>query len=138
MSHIKFNNIIDGNTVKIGSQIIQLEGISAPKINQTCQLNSNPWECGKASRKALKKRIGDFPFKCLITNDDDPSLNIGICFSNNINLNAWMIENGWAVLHPSDSKNYIDLQKSAQQHKRGIWASTFANPWEWQKGLYSE
>jgi len=58
---------------------------------------------------------------------------VAICSSNNINLNQWMVKNGWAIAYRYYSKDYIDEEKFALDNNLGIWKSEFIEPYQYRK-----
>ena len=50
-----------------------------------------------------------------------------------ININSWLIKNGYAVVYRKYSKNYTEDEKIAKKNKKGIWQGDFQMPWEWRK-----
>ena len=99
--------VIDGDTIHIGKNKIRLHGIDAPEWNQSCTLNSKIWECGKKSTLALKKLIANQNIVCEIKSIDKYKRYIAVCFSNKVNLNKEMVQNGWAIAYRYYSEDYI-------------------------------
>ena len=58
---------------------------------------------------------------------------IGVCFVEAINLNQWMVRNGYAVAYRRYSKDYIKDEDHAKKNKLGLWAGDFINPEKWRK-----
>ena len=52
---------------------------------------------------------------------------------NNININEWLVENGYAVAFIKYSKDYVKFEEIAKKNKVGIWSGKFLMPWEWRK-----
>ena len=50
-----------------------------------------------------------------------------------INLNKWLVRNGYAVAYRKYSKNYIDDEEYAKKKKLGMWSGTFIQPEKWRK-----
>ena len=42
---------------------------------------------------------------------------IGVCFLENVNLNKWMVRNGYAVAYRRYSKDYIEDENYAKKNK---------------------
>ena len=125
--------IIGGDTIQIKNNKIRLHGIDAPENNQTCLLNSKKWFCGKQSTNELKKIINNQTVKCLVNNIDRYDRYISICSSNKINLNQWMVKNGWAIAYRYYSKDYVVEEKYASDNKLGIWKSEFIEPYAYRR-----
>ena len=124
--------IIDGDTIHIRENKIRLHGIDAPETKQTCKLGSQKWFCGKESTMKLKRKINDYEVKCLITDIDSYNRYVAICSVNNININEWMVKNGWAIAYRYYSKDYVNEERHARTNKLGIWKSKFLEPYQFR------
>lgn len=125
--------IIDGDTIHIGKIKIRLHGIDAPEKNQKCFISDNEWNCGEESTNNLIKLINLNKVNCTILGQDRYKRYIGECYVNNININKWMVINGWALAYRYYSKNYIKDENIAKKNNSGIWQGSFENPWEFRK-----
>ncbi len=125
--------IIDGDTIHIGSDKIRLHGIDAPETEQICKLESQDWFCGKQSTKELKRKINNRNVKCITTDIDIYKRFVAICSVDNINLNKWMVENGWAIAYRYYSTDYINEERYARENSLGIWKSQFLKPYQYRK-----
>lgn len=127
-------SVIDGDTLEIHGQRIRLHGIDALESSQTCDLNGTKWRCGQAAALALSDQLGKRPITCKPLAKDRYKRIIAKCFFGHTNINAWLVENGWALDWPKYSKGaYANQQKAAEASKQGIWKSSFTLPWEWRK-----
>ena len=134
--------VIDGDTIKIGKNKIRLYGIDAPEKNQQCQktwlsisfltLNKN-YQCGKISSNKLKVKINNKFIMCKSSNKDRYNRFIAECYKDKININKWMVSNGYAVAYKKYSKKFVVQENIAKKEKLGLWAGTFEMPWEWRK-----
>ena len=134
--------IIDGDTIKINSKKIRLHGIDAPEFNQLCKKPyltvfiftfTKDYQCGKISTEKLKKKINDKLIKCKILDIDRYKRLIGECYKRNLNLNSWLVSNGYAVSYRKYSKKYIPDEINAKNKKIGIWQGKFEMPWDYRK-----
>jgi len=129
-----FPIITDGDTIKILDNKIRLYGIDAPEKNQICTSNVKKYNCGTVSTEALIKKISRNAVKCLTQkNKDRYNRFIGICFVQQVNLNKWMVRNGYAVAYKRYSKDYILDEEFAKTNKLGLWSGTFVKPEKWRK-----
>ena len=126
-------HIIDGDTIHIKSNKIRLHGIDAPETKQTCKIDKENWYCGKQSTIELKKLINNEQVKCITNDVDIYNRFVAICYVNEININQWMVESGWAIAYRYYSTDYIVEEKYAQDNKLGIWKSKFVEPYEYRK-----
>ena len=125
--------IIDGDTIHIKSNKIRLHGIDAPETKQTCKIDNQDWYCGKQSIKELKNLINNQKVECNVNDVDRYNRYVAICFVNEININQWMVKNGWAIAYRYYSKDYIVEEKYANDNKLGIWNSEFIEPYAYRR-----
>jgi len=125
--------VIDGDTIHIGSNQLRLHGIDAPETNQTCEKKNIEWFCGKESTKALINFINNEKVICKIKGADQYKRYISVCFVNNIDMNEFMVRNGWAIAYRYYSKDYIESEEKAKKNKVGIWQGSFQEPYLFRK-----
>ena len=137
--------IIDGDTVHIDEYKIRLEGIDAPEIKQRCKKESlkittiigltfyKDYYCGKASKEKLKKKINNKIIKCDISSIDRYKRRLATCYKGKLNLNKWMVRNGYAVAYKRYSKRYITDEDFAKENRLGLWKGKFILPEKWRK-----
>lgn len=121
--------IIDGDTLTIDKRRIRLQGIDAPELRQTCAVNGEAYDCGSQSRKALLEKIDHRPVRCMTSDYDQYGRDLARCFVGDIDLNGWMVEQGFAVSY----HDYRTEEARARQARRGLWAGTFDTPQDWRK-----
>ena len=125
--------IIDGDTIHIGKNKIRLHGIDAPETNQTCTYENKIWNCGIQSTIALEKFVLEKKVNCKIIDVDRYKRFVGICFANKININQYMVQNGWAIAYRYYSLDFIDDEEIAKKNKIGIWKGKFQEPYLFRK-----
>ncbi len=125
--------VIDGDTLHIGNNKIRLHAIDAPEKKQKCTKNNIEWDCGLQSTKFLKKLIGNDQIRCVANSKDKYKRYIGVCYKNNIDLNAQMVINGWAIAYQYYSLDYIKEEEQAKINKIGIWSGEFLEPYLFRK-----
>ena len=125
--------VIDGDTIYIHKNKIRLHAIDAPETKQTCILNSKKWACGKQSTKELTKLISNKSVTCKVNDIDVYYRFIAVCFIDTIDINQWMVENGWAIAYRYYSSDYIFEEKFARENKLGIWSSLFIEPYKYRQ-----
>ena len=127
-------SIIDGDTVKILNKRIRFHGIDTPEKKQFCVKNSKKYRCGKEATNALKKKINGKLVTCKVQDKlDRYKRYIGVCFLGDVDLNKWMVRNGYAVAYRRYSKDYIEDENYAKKNKIGLWSSNFIHPEKWRK-----
>lgn len=141
-SIIGYAKVTDGDTIKIDTFKIRLNGIDAPEKKQKCKKPYltififtfyQDYFCGQKSTEALIKKINNQKITCKISNVDYFKRLIGECYKRKINLNAWLVLNGHAVAYRKYSKKYIQKEIIAKQEKKGIWQGKFEMPWDYRK-----
>ena len=135
-------SVTDGDTIKINGNKIRLFGIDAPEVKQSCKKPYisfsfyslyKKYNCGVISTEKLRDKISNKKISCLISNKDRYGRFIGECFYKKLNLNSWMVKNGYAVAYLKYSKKFVAQENQAKKNKLGIWQGPFINPWEWRK-----
>jgi endonuclease YncB( thermonuclease family) len=124
--------VIDGDTIVIRGTHIRLLGIDAPEADQTCtDADSRIWRCGQAATRVLIARIAGRPLRCATASFDRYRRVLATCaLPDGSDVNAWMVQQGWALAYYSDV--YRPQEAEAQAAKRGIWTGTFIPPWVWR------
>ena len=137
-----FAKVVDGDTIKINSKKIRLYGIDAPEKKQKCKKTyltisfmsfTKDYMCGEVSTEKLIKKINNQKLNCNILDVDRYKRLIGECFKKNINLNSWMVSNGFAVAYRKYSKKYVSDEINAKNNKLGIWQGKFEMPWDYRR-----
>ena len=128
------SSITDGDTIKVYNKSIRLHGIDTPEKKQFCYKNLKKYNCGKEAADALAKKINKNPVVCKVQKKlDRYKRYIGVCFVEGVNLNKWMVRNGYAVAYRRYSKDYIRDEDYAKKNKLGLWSGTFTYPEKWRK-----
>lgn len=128
-------DVVDGDTIKVESSVVvRLQGIDAPETLQTCERDGKSYECGKRATKALADFIAGRPVRCELVGRDGFKRALGVCFVGGTEINAAMVAQGWALAFVKYSDAYSAQQAEAEIAKAGMWAGTFARPWDWRLG----
>ena len=134
--------IVDGDTVHIDNYKIRLEGIDAPEMKQKCKKPylqimiftfQKDYYCGQISKKKLIQKIENKQVQCIVSGKDRYKRYLAKCLKGKINLNRWMVRNGYAVAYRKYSKLYILDENFAKEEKLGLWRGTFIKPEKWRK-----
>lgn len=126
-------SVIDGDTIEIRGERIRLDAIDAPESSQLCvDAAGKRYRCGQKSAFALADMIGRTVVSCEPKDRDRYKRTIAVCFKGDINLNAWIISQGWAVAFRKYGNDYIGQEDEARLAGRGIWAGSFDMPWDWR------
>lgn len=125
----KVVKISDGDTITIlqGKQQIKVRlfGIDAPELKQ-------PY--GKKSKQFLANLIAGKVVEVEENGKDRYKRILGIVYHKGQDINAQMVENGYAWAYVKYSIIYVDQEKTARENKRGLWQSSDPTPpWVWRK-----
>jgi endonuclease YncB( thermonuclease family) len=125
--------VVDGDTLAIGATRIRLEGIDAPETDQVC-LNANGirWTCGIDARDQLAAHIAGRAISCSSSGIDAYKRTLAICSLAAEDLNAWMVQQGWALAYVQYSSAYRQVEEDARIKQRGLWQGAFIAPWDWR------
>jgi endonuclease YncB( thermonuclease family) len=128
-------SVIDGDTLEIRGTRIRFHGVDAPESAQTCQnTDGKSYRCGQQAALALSDRIGSATVSCEQKDVDRYNRIVAVCSVKGENLNAWLVEQGYAVAYRQYSTAYVGQEDEAKKAKRGVWAGSFTLPWDWRKG----
>lgn len=127
-------SVIDGDTIEIHGVRIRLFAIDAPEGAQRCKDAAGAdWRCGRAATFALSDRIGTATVTCDPRDRDRYGRVVAVCWARGVDLNEWLVREGWAVAYRSFSRVYVRAEASGRAEGRGIWAGTFDLPADWRR-----
>ena len=119
---------VDGDTLVLNDRQVRLAAIDAPELDQSCQRDGQAWACGEEAKRQLDSMIAGQTVYCQGEEVDQYGRLLGTCSANRMNLNASMVEYGWATAYRAYSDDYLAQEHRARSAKAGIWASQFALP----------
>lgn len=126
--------ILSGGIVRIDGHEVRLMGVDAPNLEQRCwDAKGQAWACGQDAATALKAKAGEAPAKCRGTRRDQNDRLIAICEVGAINLNAWLVAEGWALAYRSQSLAFVADEDKAREGAKGLWAGAFEPPTVWRR-----
>jgi endonuclease YncB( thermonuclease family) len=137
--------VIDGDTLQIDGQVVQLFGIDAPELGQVCDRGGDLWECGLESAFYLQKLFGldGPPLRCSPWEGEPdqqagPEIVVGVCHIGSKEVGLTIVSNGYAVALPASFPDYQQAEAQAREAKLGLWQSDFVPPWQWREGRGAE
>ena len=126
--HSGIPRVVDGNTMIINFQNIRLHGIEAPNAEQLCEIDGESWLCGWEATNALAHIVGRHWVSCRQNRLNEGGVVDAICFAGNVlNINAWMVRNGWATAQNQTNTRLLQLEILARQEQIGIWRTKYKN-----------
>jgi len=126
--HSGIPRVVDGNTIIINFQIIRLHGIEAPNAEQLCEIDGESWLCGWEATNALAHIVGRHWVSCRQNRLNEGGVVGATCFAGNVlNINAWMVRNGWATAQNQTNTRFLQLEILARQEQIGIWRTKYKN-----------
>lgn len=125
--------VADGDTFAIGKAKIRLAGVDAPEIAQECHTGGKPYRCGQSAALALDELVRSRTVHCQPVGQDRYPRVLARCHVEDVDVNGWMVEQGWAVAYRRFSDEYAAQENRARAARRGIWAGTFENPEEFRQ-----
>jgi endonuclease YncB( thermonuclease family) len=129
-------SVTDGDSLEIRGMRIRLHGIDAPESRQLCTRPSGQqWRCGQQAALALSDRIGRRSVSCVTRDIDRYGRTIAVCSQDGVDLNRWMVSEGWAVAYRQFSRDYVAVEAEARRAGRNIWSGSFIMPWDWRRGV---
>lgn len=127
-------SVIDGDTIDIHGQRVRLHGIDAPESGQTCEAKGEIYRCGQRAALALHELADGKPIECRPLDLDRYGRLVAVCWSGGMDLNARIVEMGWALAYRRYSLDYVDEEQSAASSGVGMWAGSFVAPWDFRRG----
>ena len=126
-------SVIDGDTIEIHGTRIRLHGIDAPESSQTCtNSEGKEYRCGQRSANALDDKIRGRTIECRQKDIDRYSRVVAVCLVGGEDINAWMVDQGWAIAYRQFSTDYVSQERNAANSKIGIWQGKFELPSVWR------
>ena len=126
--------VVDGDTLDVAGVRVRLHGIDAPEIAQRCRTGGGFRPCGREAARALAGRIGGRPVACEERDRDVYGRVVAVCTVAGLDLNEWMVAEGWAFAYRRYSGDYVGAESRARAARRGIWRGEVVAPWEWRRG----
>jgi endonuclease YncB( thermonuclease family) len=126
---------IDGDTIEIMGERVRLHGIDAPESDQKCTDAAGvAYPCGEQATRALRALIDGQNVSCRQTDTDKYGRIVAVCRRGEVDLNAAMVREGWAVAYVEYATDYVAEEAQAKSARRGIWGGKFIVPAAYRRG----
>lgn len=116
---------IDSALLDFAGQRVHLYGLRGLASDETCALGGSPggqsWACGQEAHWAARNRIAGHWVDCVERARGAGGEVFAVCYLGGVGgpeLNAWLVEQGWARAAAED---YRAAEDSARAAGRGIW-----------------
>ena len=121
--------VVDGDSLRIEGRDIRLFGIDAPEYDQTCISEAGvTWACGQEVTEMLRKAVSGQRLRCDLRGKDCFGRDLAICHLGRVNLNAWLVEEGWAFAFRKYSMMFDLEEKAAAVNRRGLHGQVMERP----------
>jgi endonuclease YncB( thermonuclease family) len=140
------SGVIDGDTLQLDGDVVQLYGIDAPELGQLCESNGRLWHCGMEAALALSKLVtlNRSSLRCSPWSKAGtdvpapaPASAPQVCEVGGEDLAVLMLSTGNSLALPGAFPDYVEAEQQARDAGLGIWHSDFVVPWEWRAGVQS-
>ena len=122
--------VFDGETLGLGDRIIRLSGIAAPARGEACGGDAARRDCGSAAAADLAALVQGQTVTCRIEGHDGFRRGLGRCIAGGRDVNAAMVEAGFALASASVLR---PLEVAARDGRQGLWADAGAMPADWRR-----
>ena len=111
--------VLDGDTLRVGDQVVRLGGIVAPARGSTCQgADRTAVDCGAEAANKLASLVRGNAVDCTVSGHDVRGRPVAFCMAGGKTLNAALVQDGWAKAETADLR---EPETSARAAGRGIW-----------------
>ncbi len=134
---------IDGDTLNMDGQVINLFAVAAPGADQVCRewahRGERSYQCGAHARAFLASLIAGAWVEC-VREDTDADADTkttastasteatATCYVAGRDLGLALVQAGWALAARNQSSRYVGWENAARRAKLGLWAGSFTQP----------
>lgn len=122
-------SVVDGDTLRLGSERIRLHGIDAPESQQRC---ADGWHAGDAARRALAGLVSGRAPRCEKVTTDRYGRTVAICRVDGEDIGAAMVRRGLAWAYTAYSVRYLPEEWLARLEGIGVHGRSCTLPSEWR------
>jgi endonuclease YncB( thermonuclease family) len=127
--------ILDGDSLRIGSRDIRIAGYDAPEWNQFCTTGAGlPWPCGLMARRQLATLIRGGGLECTPVGDDRYGRTLAHCRVAAGDLGSMMVREGLGLRTRQMPFRYQVEETDARAHARGVWQGPHRHPEDFRHG----
>lgn len=127
-----------GDTLRVGSTTVRLNGIEAPLRDQTCRgASGQDSACGEAARQALARLLRSGRVACNVSAATD-SYSTGDCHIDDRDVAAELVRGGYVFATHGLFAAYSGIEREARDSKAGIWAGEAERPSDYRETRWQE
>ena len=129
---------VTGDTLRVGSTLIRLEGVEAPEPGQLCFTpDRREWLCGRTARQALTGLLRRGRVACQVSGDT-AGFSHGSCNVGEIDVAAKLVRDGHVFARTGLLSSYGSLEDEAREAKLGLWAGEALRPVDYRARKWEE
>ncbi len=129
--------VVDGDTIDVAGKRIRLEGIDAPETSQTCKrATGEGWACGREAQQVLSALVSNKSVACDQRGKDKYQRILAVCFADGEDINAFMVQTGYAWAFIKYSQSYVADEAAAKAAGAGVWQGESEAPWDYRHGSW--
>ncbi len=116
--------VIDSATLEFAGKRVRLLGLHGLAQEDSCSAGTLTWPCGREARWAAQNRVGRHWVVCVEQARAAEAAILAVCYLGGVGgpeLNAWLVEQGWARAVPAEGVDYRPLEDAARSAGRGLW-----------------
>ena len=125
--------VVSGDVLEVAGQRVQLYGVDAPELDQTCVADRQRFNCGYIAKTALMDLVAGTEVSCRIIIDKRTDAAMATCTAGGFDLGSNMVHTGWALADRRLSEKYVEVEDKARKANRGLWRGQFIPPWKWRE-----
>ncbi len=124
--------VVDGDTIEVGGERIDIFGIDAPEQDQTCERGGGGiWTCGAEATRLMRRMAHYQIVDCQVRAGEDAGRRVARCRVGDEDLGRAMVRAGFAIGVPR-AGIYDAEEHMARTGHLGIWSGIFDNPKDWR------
>lgn len=120
--------VMDGDSLRLGSEEIRILGIDAPELRQFCRRGGLDYRCGAEARDALVSMTVGHEISCTVAEADRYGRKVARCLANGLDLGLEMVRTGHAIAFGE----YEAQEAAAREAGHGMWVGEFQRPDAWR------
>ena len=120
--------VLDGDTMSFGEKKVDLYGVHAPTITQTCGESGSIWSCGWEATLYLEALVSAGDIVCVEVADSGSPTPLVRCTAGGVDLAGQMIDAGLAVRDETLGEDYAERELAAATENRGHLGGSLHRP----------